>query len=394
MGLLTTYKVIDFKQPRTGEPREPSLDGFRGAAALSVAVWHAFILPLDRHSLALDSCYSWFFITRSGVDMFFVLSGFLISGVLLRNWGSPSYFRAFYVRRLFRIAPMYFLLIAIAAAGPLLVPSETLFRGRLHLWPYGLFIQNYFIPGVAYSAPILAATWSLAVEEQFYLFFPAVIRWVDRRMLLAAFLGLIGFSVCLRFVLTFMGPDALLATYFVGICRLDSLAIGAVVAYLAAFKPGIIAGIYRFSRRWIFIAVFSICLAGRLMVHKVDLGMARWGYFWVGLVYGLLLIHALSQGSLIRRLFALRVLRGIGQVSYGFYLFQWPCLWVVWHWNGGSIKITQPSDALISLLGICAALALSVVCYYTFERRLADLGRNLGTYKRVDLPPLAVPVAQ
>jgi peptidoglycan/LPS O-acetylase OafA/YrhL len=111
-----------------------------------------------------------FIFGRTGVDLFFVLSGYLITTILLNNRNSPSYFRSFYGRRVFRILPIYYVMFAVYVVGSYLSWSPSLFAGKVPEWTYAFGLQNFWMAARQdYGATWLAATWSLAIEEQFYL---------------------------------------------------------------------------------------------------------------------------------------------------------------------------------------------------------------------------------
>src|SRR5207237_5469360 len=114
-----------------------------------------------------------------GVDLFFVLSGFLITGILVDSRQSPDYFRNFYAKRSLRIWPLYYaLLVFMFVVVPVLRPPDahTVFEKSSPWWSYPLFLQNVLVPSPTSAAGALAVTWSLAIEEQFYLVWPWVVR--------------------------------------------------------------------------------------------------------------------------------------------------------------------------------------------------------------------------
>lgn len=161
-------------------PRIAGLDGVRGLAALGVLVWHfgPTIAAVEPGSTLAYACRA-VSLAWAGVDLFFALSGFLIASILLRAAGSPRYFLTFYVRRAARILPLYFVLLAVLAAGNLdgglFFPAvlRPLFESQLPGWSFPVFAQNLFMPGINDFGPKLTSvTWSLAVEEQFYLILP------------------------------------------------------------------------------------------------------------------------------------------------------------------------------------------------------------------------------
>lgn len=182
--------------------RIPELDGLRGLAILSVLFWHyghyyepapgsigAWLPPLLR--------LAW-----SGVDLFFVLSGFLIGGILIAHRKATNYWRVFYVRRACRIFPLYFavlaaFVLATATIGP--QPSNWLLKQEPPFWTYPVFLQNF---GMAYynsfGSDFLGPTWSLAVEEQFYLVLPFVVLLVRPGALPWVLGGLICLAPMLR----------------------------------------------------------------------------------------------------------------------------------------------------------------------------------------------------
>ena len=119
-----------------------------------------------------------------GVDLFFVLSGFLITGILLDAKQSEGYFRNFYARRCLRIWPLYYsALLFMFVIVPFLRPSEahTVFEARSSpWWAYPFFLQNFLVPIPTTATGLLGVTWSLAVEEQFYLVWPLVVRFCSK----------------------------------------------------------------------------------------------------------------------------------------------------------------------------------------------------------------------
>src|ERR1700730_2320684 len=182
--------------------RIPELDGLRGIAIALVVVFHYFYFSPtpDYHRTGL--VYRLFlYLERviafgwTGVDLFFVLSGFLIGGILLEVRESPQYFKTFYLRRFYRIIPVYFAwilcyILVMAVAGSFLAAHTS--HANNDLWGSGhwlliqfLFLQNF---GTLNSLPSIAwiwfsPTWSLAVEEQFYLVAPLVIRFLSKTAL-------------------------------------------------------------------------------------------------------------------------------------------------------------------------------------------------------------------
>src|SRR5438094_6049281 len=156
------------------QPRVPQLDAIRGAAIALVIMHNTSNKYPSLHLHALFS-NGWM-----GVDLFFVLSGLLITGILVDTRGSEGYLKNFYARRCLRIWPLYCaLLLFMFVIVPLLRPSEahTVFERSSPWWAYPLFLQNFLIPTPTMATGPLAITWSLAIEAPFYLILPLVVRY-------------------------------------------------------------------------------------------------------------------------------------------------------------------------------------------------------------------------
>src|SRR5579859_2743785 len=176
--------------------RIPELDGLRGLAILLVIICHYFAnsehaqLGFFWHHFfsALTACWS-------GVDLFFILSGFLIGGILLGSRQSPRYFSTFYMRRVHRILPVYYgwilLYVLIFGGIRLLTPNSGIVNATdlLPVPYYALFLQNSFGGFTPLEWKWFAVTWSLAVEEQFYLFAPLLVRWISESRLIILIVG-------------------------------------------------------------------------------------------------------------------------------------------------------------------------------------------------------------
>ena len=149
------------------------LDGLRAIAVLMVVSWHYIGLPAGGGSISGSGLLYYLFRPgRSGVDLFFVLSGFLITSILIERRGAANYFQVFYARRALRILPVYALMIFAFILGRKFAQRPDIFGTEFRLWSYLLFLQNVEMARFnSYGVDFLAATWSLAIEEQFYLFF-------------------------------------------------------------------------------------------------------------------------------------------------------------------------------------------------------------------------------
>src|SRR5687768_1805284 len=172
----------------------PALDGLRGTAVIAVLVCHyAVLLPRTPAVGLLE-------IGWAGVDLFFVLSGFLITGILLDARGTPHYLRNFYARRALRIFPLYYGFLAVTLLVSLavkLAPGAS-HEGLRHLWAaqpsLWTYTANYWMPAQTAWSPwseVVIPLWSLSVEEQFYLVWPLVVCRLSERGLVRLCVGIV-----------------------------------------------------------------------------------------------------------------------------------------------------------------------------------------------------------
>lgn len=223
--------------------RYAELDGLRGLAILMVLVWHYVGVPLKSAELGgqpsgLSQGLS---LAWSGVDLFFVLSGFLIGGILLDNKEGSNYFRAFYARRVCRIFPLYFLFL-LAFFVLLAFPySPALFGGAfgwlfgnpMPSWSYLTLTQNFAMVQEGKFGPNwLTVTWSLAVEEHFYLVLPFLIWLVPKKGLPYVLAGLILAVPLSRVILLDLYPGlGQMSSYLLSPFRADALLLGVLCAW-------------------------------------------------------------------------------------------------------------------------------------------------------------------
>ena len=330
-------------------PRIPELDGLRGIAIILVILLHYFYQtsPGLEHPVTLaDHVYVWFRMCAalgwSGVDLFFVLSGFLIGGILLDVKDSPSYYKTFYVRRFYRIVPIYYLWLLgyallfltvrdlIAAYYP--DPFTPSLKGGV-LWLFA------FVPGVTFNGYLtlgwtwLVPTWSLAVEEQFYLIAPLLIRRLSRRVLSLVLGGAVLMSPLLRLWvrshLPTTGANWDLA-YILMPCRADTLAIGVLAALFWRTQS---LRTWLSNRAWLLYGMTGAFFAGVVVLGRSpnlsSLPMQSVGYTWFALFYAFVLILVLEKPrGLLAWLTRAKWLGAIGRVSYCIYLVHFATWWV------------------------------------------------------------------
>jgi peptidoglycan/LPS O-acetylase OafA/YrhL len=370
------------------------LAGLRGLAILLVLLLHfTSDMTLADGTLAANVRAA-FQIGWIGVDLFFVLSGFLITGILADNKGSGRYFSAFYARRALRILPVYFL--AVFAAFHLLPRFFQGFdtggvRTEAAFW---LFVQNF--TSLPYQlARTVGHFWSLAIEEQFYLMWPLVVFLSSPRQARRIALLTIILSPIVRFAAMRAGVSGD-AVYHYTPFRLDGLATGAFIA-LSMRDPDARAGLDRLSK-----IAGTIALAGALAlygpVHVPDALSTRLdfsiGFSTLCIGFGALLTRVVlaSPNSRLARVLSWRALVTLGTYSYAMYLVHVPLLRVVSkvavppQWSGSARFPLLWVFGYTAVLG-ALTLAAAMVSWHLCEKHFLALKRHFP-YAEREQPPL------
>jgi peptidoglycan/LPS O-acetylase OafA/YrhL len=373
--------------------RLPALDGIRGLAILLVMFLHfadrSPPIGLANRLYTQVTGTGWI-----GVDLFFVLSGFLITGILIDSRKSATYFRDFYARRTLRIFPLYYAcLVAWVAFAPLLHPSSavghvtiaTMHHDQLWYWTY---LSNWKMGFDGQWPPMgTSVYWSLAVEEQFYLVWPAVVLVFSPRALRNVCLSLIGLAFLARAIQVAAGAAPILV-YVNTLSRMDALAIGALAA-MALRDPkqrewaqrtapwSLTLGAVSLAAMWIWIGTFS-------EYHPL---MQTAGFTTLAVTFVSLMVEALTPGSRVGETFRSPVLRFFGKYSYAMYLLHetltlevmphMPKQWVI----PGEIG-AQLTKLVVSMT---ATIALAWLSWHLWEKHFLALKRHFSS--RVRLRP-------
>jgi peptidoglycan/LPS O-acetylase OafA/YrhL len=288
----------------------PQLDALRGIAILLVIAHNATL-----HYGTTSYLHPLFDRGWMGVDLFFVLSGFLISGILLDTKESPNYFKNFYARRVLRIWPLYYCLLAFMfVVLPHASASQgvAIFAKSSPWWAYPFFLQNFLLPLSTDAAGPLGVTWSLAIEEQFYLVWPIIVRFLSKRQVAILAMVEIAASPFLRYFLA-AHHIHIYANFF---CRLDGLMLGAGLAALVRSKDFV-------RERYIGLALAVLAVATPLAVI-MDLRRAEWIVFtFTSLAAGAIVYLAMFwQQKWFQWPLANRFLLFTGTISYGLFLLH------------------------------------------------------------------------
>ena len=367
-----------------------TLDGVRGLAILMVLAHNLNVLsgnqtPAGSAVDRLDDL-GWV-----GVQLFFVLSGYLITGILLDTRESDNYFRAFLGRRVLRIFPLYYGTLFVAfVVLPLVSSHHPPPDGQVYLWTY---TSNWAAPA-GHDNPEFPHFWSLAVEEQFYLIWPFVVRALSPRRLLGLCIGLCAASFAIRVGLR-LGGSGPQPVYMWTICRMDALAAGAIVATMLRIPRAAEWLVVR--DRQILWAALALGAAGfvitrgdpRTTIPTQTIGYSILAVTFAGLVFASVMAEGRRTGLFYRGL-SLRPLRELGIYSYGMYVFHVPIhraigLPILRTW----VPEGEPVGAKIGIAYFVATSAASflaaVISYHLFEKRFLALKRFF-TPTRTKLP--------
>jgi peptidoglycan/LPS O-acetylase OafA/YrhL len=377
----------DSPSPLNFARRIPELDGMRGMAIIVCLFFHYVTIAIvARPPELLGYVHTTTRILWAGVDLFFVLSGFLIGGILLDARTSPNYFSTFYIRRFCRILPIFFLfsiLVGIAyhfvypAFG---APVDWIFAGNVPWYANLSFAQNFWMAKLnTVGPPILAITWSLAVEEQFYLALPIIIRFVRRSALPYVFIAGIIIAPLLRLFLIHRFRDHLWATYVLLPCRMDSLLLGALCAY-SVREPGLWSRLVK-GRNTMWVVFFAL-LAGMPLLNSKGIPFtllyATVGYGWMSLFFATVLMLALTDSqSLISRVMRVKWLASLGEIGYSVYLFHLGiycfCMWLL---TTHGWLLASWKDFGVTLLAAAITITFAKLSWVYFERPIVRWGHR------------------
>lgn len=357
----------------------PALDGVRGAAVLLVIVYHfanSFYVIGFTNPLFSALRVGWL-----GVDVFFALSGFLITGILLDTKTSPNYFKSFYVRRILRIFPLYYgaiacvlLLWAMLPAAGVWGERDSMFAAASPFWT-GFFLENL---GLALHGPgatgVLTHYWSLAVEEHFYLVWPALVWLTSRRQLFGLAVGVIVLSVVGRAVMWRQGLD-LHAIFGATPLRLDGLAVGAIAAILVRHErppsPRLAIALLVGA-----LAALALLMNLRGTVEQYDPVLWLSAYPLASIATAAALVGSIGGGALAQMLSA-APLRWFGRYSYGLYVWH-PIVGVLLFHSRFAILPADPThlDVLVAaVVAMAVNIAAAWLSFNLWEKRFLSLKR-------------------
>ncbi|RPJ26773.1 MAG: acyltransferase [Chloroflexi bacterium] len=359
----------------------PGLDGLRAIAILLVFAYHADLIE-----------FGW-----AGVQLFFVLSGFLITGILLdmkETLPSGKYFAKFYGRRFLRIFPLYYFYLGLMALVAYRLMSEG-FRPKYmqifldQVWHAAFYLYDFFYRSSSFQqSQFLDHFWSLSVEEQFYIIWPLMLLLVPLGHLKRLFLVFIFLGIVFRTALyllyisgsslwTFQEPFELVI-YSWPLSHLDAFAFGAYISRYPIWRPraqllflALLVPIIGFTATY-----FATGNIGLISALGYDLPLRvgyqfLWGPTLLNYFFALLIYCVVHEGILTRFL-NLSWLRYLGKISYGMYVYHFPIMWFVARFLEERMQ-AETANWIYVVVSLSTTILIASLSYYLLERPILNL---------------------
>lgn len=370
----------------------PSLDGLRFFAFFIVFLHHVLI---NIHSENLIINFFLVVIQKNGwvgVDLFFVLSGFLITTLLLKErakYGKYS-LKNFWIRRSLRIWPLYYLALMVGFFVFPFIPlpgfyslDSYLLHIKEQLPFYLLFLGNWHVSFFGYSNfSTISHLWTISLEEQFYLLWPIILLFINslKKAYLWVFI-IVFFSLFFRFIFALLGTQHP-GIYTNTIARIDTLTMGGLLALLNFYNPYFLSKVRRFTKPPFQILVFSTLLIILYKFYFFNPGMVFqvvFGYFIITLFMSYFIVNALYNKSLFVRITSHPIIVYLGKISYGLYI------WHILAINIARLLLRNTSILGILLISFLLTIFLGYVSYNFYERIFLNLKEK---YTRIHSRPI------
>ena len=341
-----------------------NLDGLRGIAAFSVLIFHFFENPyLTTDVLQLDAVRKVTEVLQHGVTLFFVLSGFVITRILLNSKSSENYFYTFYKRRILRIFPLYYLyLIVYFYIYPYIQFGQINMDFSLQL-PVYFYLQNMgWLTGLESNGP--GHFWSLAVEEHFYLLWPVVVYFLPYQRIKPIVIALLILSIPLKIYFINSNIDINYNSF----SRFDSILIGCLIAIIEKDNNYALPNI---KRSMILYALSVLFFTGAIVYFFQALIPTLKGgvkHLILGLFFGIVIFSLVSnsENGQFNKFLNHSVTQYMGKISYGLYVWHMLALSIVGH-------LSIVFSVLNLFLTIVLTIILAHVSYFYFEKYFIKL---------------------
>jgi len=343
----------------------PGIDGLRGLAVILVLIYHNFFYLK----------ITWY--GQFGVDLFFAISGFLITEILLKSISSEKYFTSFYGRRLMRIFPIYYLCLALIffILPDQLLLDATLKTSKADQWWFWTYLQNWFyaIHGVLVGTAPITHFWTLAVEEQFYLLWPPIIFLVrDLKKLLVICIAILITINAIRFF-TWLYFMENIDQFSFTLTRCDGILTGSALAVLkqtGQFKKSIllkIAFVILILLNGIYLLIGTVF---DLRPNYLNIaGFTSISIFCTWVLY----LTISNSRTILKKILLIYPLKFFGKYSYGIYVFHFPVMFLLhptfekWLWPLFGSRIPE------TLLLIFIEVIIAVIVYHLYEKHFLKL---------------------
>lgn len=346
------------------QTRLPAVDGLRGIAIWVVLLGHFFVAyyadDLKRLSPLLStvsSRYMW------GVDLFFVISGFLIGGILLEHRHSGAMVKTFYLRRALRIWPLYFFIVLLLA-GPTYFMGFAAQARYVPYWSYLLFVQNIPMSTGYWALLAFAPLWSIAIEEQFYVAAPLLVR----KASIAKIKGLIFVTIALAIAMRIVCLSVTWLNDTFSLCRMDAIALGflgALVVRKEAFPSLFGRGRLRILFALMLPGFLAIAAFSRLPMYFAALAPSYVAAFFLAL----LLLVLQNAPGIVGQVLKHPLLVVSGKYCYFLYLFHLTVLYNV-------ELIFDDNPVVARVVSLCLCLALAFISWRFIESPLIAIGHR------------------
>lgn len=358
----------------------PALDGLRAIAVLLVVLGHyAGTLKIPTTILENHLVYRFLASAAIGVDLFFVISGFLITSLLLEVRARDGSMKSFWMRRILRIAPLFIFYLVFLVVLPHIADVEFLKLSSfsaiewIGIFAYLANIVFLFHGKVSQEYVIL---WSLSIEEQFYLTWPFLIKTLEFKDLRRFIVLAISLAFAFRFGSYLYSPKVD-AHYFLLFCRMDGLLFGALIAFFRTY------GEFEIARRWIarwgwlFAVLMLLYLLQEKPYYQEIKGAFYIGYFYfvVALSWAIIVLHAIEAPVWTERILANRVARYIGKISYGLYIWH-PIVGKVTDYHLDGFGFEEEAYATRMTIMLSLSFVAATLSFYTIETGFLKLKKH------------------